>query len=92
MKRPLADDSNSPATTTSSAPASTPKPVNVLLLDMADTTWRMFIPTIGLLLIGRRLDVRYDTKPWLMLAGALVGGLIAAWLVKRQLAGGGRAS
>lgn len=76
----------------SSAPVSTPKSAGVLLLDMADTTWRMFIPTIGLLLVGRRLDVRYGTKPWLMLAGVLIGGLIAAWLVKRQLSRGGKAA
>jgi F0F1-type ATP synthase assembly protein I len=52
---------------------------------MADTTWRMFVPTIGLLLVGRWCDAQFHTKPWLMLAGAAVGGVIAALLVKRQL-------
>ena len=59
-----------------------------LLGTIADTTWRMFVPTIGLALVGDILDRQYDTKPWLMLAGAITGTVIAAWLVKRQLAKG----
>lgn len=59
-----------------------------VLLDMADTTWRMFIPTIGLLMVGRWLDARYGLKPWLMLAGVAVGALIAAFLIQRQLTRG----
>lgn len=61
-----------------------------LIASMADTTWRMFVPTIGLLLIGNALDGRFATKPWLMLTGALVGGVIAAYLVKLQLRKGHR--
>jgi len=56
-----------------------------LIVSMADTTWRIFIPTIGLLLVGNSLDNTYGTKPWLMLGGAVIGGLIASWLVRRQL-------
>ena len=57
-----------------------------VFIDIADTTWRLFVPTVGLLLLGRWLDVRYSTKPWLMLGGALVGSIIAGFLIKRQLA------
>lgn len=56
-----------------------------LALEMADTTWRMFMPTIGLLMVGRYLDRQFGTKPWLMLAGAVLGAMIAAMLIKRQL-------
>ena len=56
-----------------------------LILDMADTTWRMFIPTVGLLMAGRVADRHLGTKPWLMLAGLAVGAFIATLLVKRQL-------
>lgn len=59
-----------------------------LIASMADTTWRMFVPTIGLLLIGNALDEHWHTKPWLLLAGAVAGGIIAAYLVKLQLAKG----
>ena len=56
-----------------------------LILDMADTTWRMFVPTVGLLLLGRVADRHFGTNPWLMLAGVALGAAIATLLVKRQL-------
>lgn len=56
-----------------------------LALEMADTTWRMFVPTVGLLLVGRYLDRHFGTKPWLMLVGATFGAVLAVMLVKRQL-------
>ncbi len=59
-----------------------------LIIDMADTTWRMFVPTVGLLLIGHYLDSRYHTKPWLMLSGVIFGALVAAQLVKQQITRG----
>lgn len=61
-----------------------------LITSMADTTWRMFIPTIGLLLAGNALDDKLHTRPWLMLVGAAIGGWIAAVLIKRQIAKGKR--
>ncbi|MGB4966936.1 MAG: AtpZ/AtpI family protein [Candidatus Saccharimonadales bacterium] len=57
----------------------------VVLADIADTTWRLFVPIVGLLLVGRYADVRWDTKPWLMLVGALVGSVLAGLLIKNQL-------
>jgi F0F1-type ATP synthase assembly protein I len=59
-----------------------------LIVSMIDTTWRVFVPTVGLLLLGNYLDDRAHSSPWLMLLGAVVGGGIAALLVKRQLAKG----
>ena len=59
-----------------------------LITSMADTTWRMFIPTVGLLLCGNVLDETLDTRPWYMLVGAAVGGWIAAILIKKQIAKG----
>ena len=56
-----------------------------ILIDMADTTWRMFVPTIGLLLVGRSVDTHFGTKPWFMLVGTALGAAIAALLIKRQL-------
>lgn len=52
---------------------------------MADTTWRMFIPIVGLLLVGRDVDTRLGTKPLLMLVGAAIGALIAGALIRKQL-------
>lgn len=59
-----------------------------LIVSMADTTWRMFVPTIGLLLAGHYLDTLWHTKPWMMLVGVTIGGAIAGLLIKRQLAKG----
>lgn len=59
-----------------------------LIMSMMDTTWRMFVPTVGLLLVGNALDEHFGTKPWLLLAGAIAGGAIAAILIKLQLAKG----
>ena len=56
-----------------------------LIATMADTTWRMFVPTIALILAGNWLDKQYGVRPWLMLLGALIGTIIAAYLIKRQL-------
>lgn len=78
-----------PTTTPGSCTAPTKGVAASILLDMADTTWRLFIPTIGLLLVGRHFDVRFDTKPWLMLAGVAVGAVIAMLLIKNQLKRGG---
>lgn len=78
----MADNS---ATTPGSHKARSESATLSLLVDMADTTWRMFVPTVGLLLTGRYFDARYDTNPWFMLIGVGVGALIAALLVKRQI-------
>lgn len=56
-----------------------------LIASMADTTWRMFVPTLPLIIAGDHFDKQFGTKPWLMLLGAVIGGLIAAWLIRLQL-------
>ena len=61
-----------------------------IIATMADTTWRMFIPTIGLMWLGYTLDGQWHTKPLLLLIGAGVGGLIAAILVRMQFRKGAR--
>ena len=56
-----------------------------LITSMADTTWRMFVPTIGLLALGYYGDKSFDTTPWLSLAGIICGAAITALLIKQQL-------
>ncbi len=56
-----------------------------LLRDLADTSWRMLIPT-GLLAAGGILaDLRFDTAPWITLTTVPVGLAISVLLVRRQL-------
>lgn len=52
---------------------------------IADTTWRMFVPTIGLTFLGWSADKHWGTKPWLFILGVIVGASISALLVRRQL-------
>lgn len=57
----------------------------MLLVTIADTTWRMFIPTIGFTFAGVALDNIFLTKPWLTVVGVVVGAVAALVLVTRQL-------
>lgn len=61
-----------------------PKSTAVLLLgDIADTTWRMFVPTIGFAALGFMLDGQMGTTHWLLALGFVLGCLITALLIKR---------
>lgn len=60
-------------------------PAVVLATTIADTTWRMFVPTIGLLLAGRAIDDAFRLKPVGMAVGTIIGAIISGILIKRQL-------
>ena len=59
--------------------------VILLLKDTGDTTWRMFVPSIGMTLLGVWLDTVFTTKPWLMIIGIIVGFAFAILLVRKQM-------
>jgi hypothetical protein len=59
--------------------------VILLLGTIGDTTWRMFIPTIGLTVLGLLADKQFGTTPWIMTLGIILGALLAAALVRRQI-------
>lgn len=56
-----------------------------LVLTIADTTWRLFIPSIGLTVVGLLLDKQLQTTPWIMTTGLVVGVMIAIFLVRAQI-------
>jgi len=60
-------------------------PVILLLGAFGDTTWRMFVPTIGLMTAGFYADKSYDTFPWLFIVGLVAGSTVAGYLVYKQL-------
>ena len=67
-------------------PAKPAKSAAILLLgDIANTTWRMFVPTVGLLLLGVYIDDQFDTKPIALLIGAALGFILAIWLTIKQV-------
>ena len=52
---------------------------------VGDTTWRLFIPTIGGTLLGLWADKSWNTTPWFMVFGIVLGSAIAVALVRAQL-------
>lgn len=58
--------------------------VILLLKSIGDTTWRMFVPTIGGTLLGVWLDSVLGTAPWLVVAGIVAGVVVTALLIVDQ--------
>jgi F0F1-type ATP synthase assembly protein I len=52
---------------------------------MADTTWRLFVPTIGGTVLGLVLDKSWGTTPWLTTTGVILGAVLAFGLVYVQI-------
>ena len=59
-----------------------------LIVSMADTTWRMFVPPGVLVTAGLWADLHWGTKPWLTIVGLVVGLALSILLVRAQLRGG----
>lgn len=57
----------------------------VIISTIGDTTWRMFIPSIGCTILGVMADRQFDTKPWFTITGVSIGVIIAAYLVHKQI-------
>ena len=56
-----------------------------MLSTIGSTTWRMFVPTIGLTIAGVWGDNTFATKPWLTGLGIVLGAGVAGWLVRQQM-------
>jgi len=59
--------------------------VVLLLGTIGDTTWRMFVPTIGLTVLGLLADKQFHSTPWIMVLGIILGIILAFVLVRRQI-------
>ncbi|CAN5392953.1 hypothetical protein BH10PAT4_BH10PAT4_1580 [soil metagenome] len=71
--------------TTPHSPTSTSSAAILLLLTIADTTWRAFVPTIGGTFLGLYLDSLFKTAPIITTIAIIVGILISALLITLQL-------
>lgn len=67
------------------APAPSRSTVLLLLKTVADTTLRLFVPSVGGTVIGLIIDNTYDTKPWGTVVGVTGGTLLAFMLVYVQI-------
>ncbi|MBL8159678.1 AtpZ/AtpI family protein [Candidatus Saccharibacteria bacterium] len=67
--------------------AGTPTTQSAILVfgTIADTTWRLFVPSVGGTLLGVWGDNSFHTKPWLTLTGIVLGCALAVLLVRQQL-------
>lgn len=59
--------------------------VILLMSTLADTTWRLFVPSVGMTLLGLAADSHFGTKPWLLVSGAILGCALAYLLVRSQM-------
>lgn len=57
----------------------------LMLLTIADTTWRLFLPSVGGTALGLWADNSWDTKPWLTITGVTVGSILSFVLVYAQI-------
>ncbi len=57
----------------------------LLLLTIADTTWRLFIPIVGFTIGGLLIDKWFGTKPWLMIFAIIIGVGVSLLLIQMQL-------
>lgn len=57
----------------------------ILMLTIADTTWRLFFPLVGMTIAGLLLDKQFGTKPWIMIMSIALGALAAYLLVRMQI-------
>lgn len=53
--------------------------------DIADVTWRMFVPSIGGCVLGVLADRTFGTKPWFTVAGVTLGFFVVGFLIWQQL-------
>lgn len=57
----------------------------LLFSTLVDTTWRLFVPPIGLTVLGVIGDNHWSTKPWLTVIGVIAGTVLAFVLTFQQL-------
>ena len=77
--------SNGSSKETPEPPKNNNSTVILLLGSMADTTWRMFVPTLAGITGGYALDNTLSTTPWLFAIGTILGCIVAGLLIRKQL-------
>jgi hypothetical protein len=71
--------------TTPSHAGDKPFTIATLGLDLLDTTWRIVVPVIIFSALGIFADIQLDTRPWMTLAGIVIGFVFAGLLIKKLL-------
>lgn len=58
--------------------------VSVMWATFGDTTWRLFVPSVGGTLLGAWADESWGTTPLMIIIGTALGMSCAIWLVVLQ--------
>lgn len=58
--------------------------VSVMWATFGDTTWRLFVPSVGGTLLGVWADESWGTTPLMIIIGTSLGMSCAIWLVVLQ--------
>ena len=66
------------------APKPAPNAVLQMIGTMADTTWRMFVPILGLLFVGIYFDKSWHSFPLMTIIGFVLGVALSALLIRNQ--------
>ena len=64
---------------------STTQAIVLLFMTMVDTTWRVFVPTLGGTFLGIWLDGLFKTAPYITIVTILIGCGVSALLIVQQL-------
>lgn len=59
----------------------------LLAATIVDTSWRMFVPTIGGTAVGIGLDLYFKTVPLMTIISISLGVLASGFLIYRQIRG-----
>ena len=51
----------------------------------AELGYLIAVPIVVLALVGRLVDKRLNTAPWLLLAGIIISVTVSSWLVYRKV-------
>lgn len=65
----------------------TGRETTTILLTIADTTWRMVLPSVFTVAAGLVADLHRNTAPWLTLLGLALGLTGSGLLIRRQMRG-----
>lgn len=66
-------------------PADAKNILEIMIKTIADTTWRMFVPSVGGTVLGLIADNNLNTKPWLTITGVTVGSTLSIVLIYAQI-------
>lgn len=70
---------------TKKQPVPTTATIWLVLGTLADTTWRLFVPSVGGTVLGLLADKNFGTTPLFIIIGVSIGFVLSVLLIVMQL-------